>query len=200
MMELATKTATAERRIGNQREVRETMSHLRARILSRSVGWTLAAAFGAAASSLFGQTRPASAPGELPGYQALAPSLEALYLDLHKNPELSLQEEKTAAKLAERMRALGFEVTERVGGFGIVAVLKNGAGPTVMVRTDMDALPIKEATGLPYASATTARSLSGDTVSVMHACGHDIHMSSWIGAATLLANTMARNRWHGTLV
>ena len=201
MIELATNTATAERRMGNQREARGTMKHLRARILSLSRGWTLAtlaAALCAAAASLGAQARPASPPGELPGYQALAPSLDAFYLDLHRTPELSLQEEKTAAKLAARMRALGFEVTERVGGYGIVCVLKNGAGPTVMVRTDMDGLPIKEATGLPYASTATARSVSGDTVSTMHACGHDIHMTGWIGAATLLSQ--GKNRWHGTLV
>jgi len=140
----------------------------------------------------------AGGPPDLAGLDALYPSLDALYCDLHKNPELSLHEEKTAAKLAERMRALGFEVTERVGGYGIVCVLKNGKGPTVMVRTDLDALPIKEQTGLPYASTATATNDAGETVSVMHACGHDVHMASWIGAATLLAK--AKGRWHGTLV
>lgn len=140
----------------------------------------------------------AGGPAELAGLDALYPSLDALYCDLHKNPELSLHEEKTSAKLAERMRAIGFEVTERVGGYGIVCVLKNGKGPTVMVRTDMDALPIKEQTGLPYASAVTVKNDAGDTVSVMHACGHDIHMASWLGAATLLARQ--KDRWHGTLV
>jgi hippurate hydrolase len=137
-------------------------------------------------------------PSELAGLRALYPSLDSLYIDLHKNPELSLHEERTAAKLAARLRNLGFEVTERVGGFGVVGVLRNGAGPTVMVRTDMDALPIKEQTGLPYASTTTVKNDAGGTVPVMHACGHDIHMSSWVGAATLLSRT--RDRWHGTLV
>lgn len=135
---------------------------------------------------------------ELAGLQALYTSLDSLYVDLHRNPELSLHEEKTAAKLAARLRNLGFEVTERVGGYGVVGVLRNGAGPTVLVRTDMDALPIKEQTGLPFASTTTVKNDAGETVPVMHACGHDIHMTSWVGAATLLARM--RDRWHGTLV
>lgn len=126
------------------------------------------------------------------------PSLDALYADLHQHPELSLQEQETAAKLAARLRALGYEVTTGVGGHGVVAVLRNGKGPTVLLRTDMDALPVKEETGLPFASTTTARSGTGETVPVMHACGHDVHMAGWIGAATLLAR--ARDRWRGTLV
>jgi amidohydrolase len=140
----------------------------------------------------------ASGPAELAGLDALYPSLDAFYRDLHQNPELSFQEEKTAAKLATRLRALGFEVTEHVGGTGIVGVLKNGSGPTVLVRTDLDALPIKEQTGLPYASTVTVKNEAGGVVPVMHACGHDIHMVSWLGAATLLAQ--AKDRWHGTLV
>jgi len=139
----------------------------------------------------------ADGPPELAGLDALYPSLDALYIDLHKNPELSLHEEKTAQKMAARLRELGFEVTEHVGGHGVVGVLKNGAGPTVLVRTDMDALPIKELTGLTYASITSTKNDAGETVSVMHACGHDIHMASWVGAATLLAR--AKERWHGTL-
>jgi hippurate hydrolase len=141
---------------------------------------------------------PADGPPELAGLEALYPSLDALYIDLHKNPELSLHEEKTAAKMAARLRAVGFEVTEHVGGHGVVGVLRNGAGPTVLVRTDMDALPIKEQTGLPYASTVSTKNDAGETVSVMHACGHDIHMASWVGAATLLARS--RDRWHGTVV
>lgn len=129
---------------------------------------------------------------------ALYPPLRELYVDLHSNPELSLREEKTSAKLAARLRELGFEVTERVGGLGVVGVLKNGSGPTVLVRTDMDALPVKELTELPYASTVTTKNDAGDTVSVMHACGHDAHMTCWIGAATLLSQT--KDRWHGTLV
>src|SRR5262249_50731485 len=143
----------------------------------------------------------APAPGraeEVAGLDAVYPALDALYQDLHRNPELSNHEVKTAAKMAAHLRALGFEVTEHVGGTGVVGVLRNGAGPTVLVRPDMDALPIKEQTGLPYASAVTAKDDAGAAVGVMHACGHDIHMTSWIGAATLLGR--AKDRWHGTLI
>jgi hippurate hydrolase len=111
---------------------------------------------------------------------------------------LSLHEEKTAAKMAKRLRDLGFDVTTGVGKTGLVGVLRNGKGPTVMLRTDLDALPIEERTGLPYASKVTTTDDTGATVSVMHACGHDIHMTSWIGAATLLLK--AKERWRGTLV
>jgi amidohydrolase len=141
---------------------------------------------------------PSFAAQELQELDALYPSLDALYIDLHKNPELSLHEEKTSSKMAARLRELGFEVTEHVGGYGVVGVLKNGAGATVLVRTDMDALPIKENTGLSYASIVVFKSDDGEAVPVMHACGHDIHMASWIGAATLLAHS--KDRWHGTLV
>jgi hippurate hydrolase len=129
---------------------------------------------------------------------ALYPEVEALYLDLHRNPELSFHEEHTSAKLAARLRALGFEVSERVGGFGVVGVLRNGKGKTVLVRTDMDALPVQERTGLPYASTATGKDDEGRTVPVMHACGHDVHMSAWVAAATLLAR--ARDSWKGTLI
>ncbi|MDQ6893081.1 MAG: amidohydrolase [Acidobacteriota bacterium] len=140
----------------------------------------------------------ADGPAALSGLDALYPSLDSLYIDLHRNPELSLHEEKTAAKLASRMRAAGYEVTEHVGGHGIVGVLKNGAGPTLWLRTDMDALPMKELTGLAYASTVTTKSDAGETVGVMHACGHDIHMVSWLGAASLLARM--KDRWRGTVV
>jgi len=140
---------------------------------------------------------PPSAP-TLPGLDAAYPSLDALYRDLHQNPELSLHEEKTAAKLAAKLRALGFEVTEHVGGTGIVGVLRNGKGPTVLVRTELDALPVKEATGLPYASTATFKDQAGTLIPVMHACGHDVHMTSWVGAATLLANS--KETWRGTLL
>ena len=124
--------------------------------------------------------------------------VESLYVDLHRNPELSLLEEKTALKLAERMRKLGYEVTTKVGGTGVVAILKNGPGPTLLVRTDMDALPVFEKTGLPYASTVTMKdAVTGETVPVMHACGHDVHMAAWIGTATILARR--RDLWHGTL-
>lgn len=136
---------------------------------------------------------PALAP--LP---ALYPDLEALYVDLHANPELSRHEEKTSAKIAERLRRLGYEVTDHVGGFGVVAVMKNGKGPTLLVRADMDALPVEEKTGLPYASKVTTKDDAGSDVHVMHACGHDVHMTSLVGAAALLAK--AKNLWRGTLV
>jgi len=126
------------------------------------------------------------------------PGLIELYQDLHANPELSFQEFETAAKLAERARALGFEVTEGVGQTGVVAVMRNGEGPTVMLRADMDGLPVIEQTGLPYASTRTAIPATGIETGVMHACGHDTHMAAWIGAAQLLAER--RDQWSGTLV
>jgi amidohydrolase len=126
------------------------------------------------------------------------PALMELYRDLHANPELSFEEVETAAKLAARARALGFEVTEGVGKTGVVAVMRNGDGPTVMIRADMDGLPVVEQTGLPYASKVTATPASGVTTGVMHACGHDTHMAAWVGAAQLLAER--RQDWSGTLV
>ncbi len=126
------------------------------------------------------------------------PEVEALYLDLHRTPELSTYEVQTSAKLAERMEALGYEVTTNVGGTGIVAVLRNGPGHTILLRTDMDALPVEEKTGLPYASHVTFKNDSGIVLPVMHACGHDIHMASWFGTAKLMASN--RQSWHGTLV
>lgn len=125
------------------------------------------------------------------------PELFALYTDLHAHPELGGKEVRTAARLAEQMRALGFTVTEQVGGTGVVAVLRNGAGPTVMVRTELDALPMEEKTGLPYASRVQA-DYNGQPSFVMHSCGHDIHMTSWIGTARAL--TAMKDQWHGTLV
>jgi hippurate hydrolase len=153
-------------------------------------------AFVAFASAAHAQS--AKAVPELSGLDRIYPTLDALYQDLHRNPELSKHEDKTAAKLAARLRELGFEVTEHVGGTNIVGVLRNGNGPTVLVRTDMDALPLKESTGLPYASKVTTKSEAGEVTPVMHACGHDIHMASWVGAATLLSGL--KDRWHGTLV
>jgi hippurate hydrolase len=129
---------------------------------------------------------------------SIYPDLDALYRDLHQTPELSSHEEKTAARLAERMRKLGYEVQTGVAGTGVVAVLHNGAGPTVLLRTELDALPVEEKTGLPYASHATGTDPAGKTVPVMHACGHDIHMTSWVGAATLLAQ--AKSQWRGTLI
>jgi amidohydrolase len=146
-----------------------------------------------------GDARAAQAPSPvLEALDGLYPELEALYRELHQNPELSFQEEKTAARLAERLRKLGFEVTQKVGGHGVVAILRNGKGPTVMLRTELDGLPVEEKTGLPYASKVVAKDDSGQSVPVMHACGHDVHMTAWLGTATLLAR--AKDRWRGTLV
>ncbi len=124
--------------------------------------------------------------------------LDALYRDLHSHPELGFQENRTAAILAARMRKLGFEVTEHVGRTGIVAVLHNGAGPVVMVRTELDGLPMEEKTGLAYASRATATREDGTTTFVAHSCGHDNHMAAWLGTAQALV--ALKQRWHGTLV
>jgi hippurate hydrolase len=140
----------------------------------------------------------ASGSPALSPVNTIYPDLEAFYVDLHQTPELSTHEEKTSAKLADRLRQLGYDVTDHVGGFGVAAVLKNGKGPTVLIRADMDALPVEERTGLPYASRVKAKDDAGNLVSVMHACGHDVHMTSLVGAATLLAK--AKSRWRGTLV
>ena len=124
--------------------------------------------------------------------------LEHLYKFLHAHPELSLQEQHSAARMAKELKALGFEVTEKVGGHGVVGVLQNGPGPTVLVRTDMDALPVTERTGLPYASKVRVRDQEGNEVGVMHACGHDMHMTCLVGTARVLA--ALKDRWQGTLV
>ena len=126
------------------------------------------------------------------------PQVQTLYMDLHQHPELSLHEVNTAAKLAARLRELGYDVTEKVGGTGVVGVLRNGAGPTVMLRTELDALPVEEKTGLPYASTVHTKDDAGHDVSVMHACGHDVHMAAWVGTATVMAQT--KKDWHGTLI
>jgi hippurate hydrolase len=126
------------------------------------------------------------------------PAIESLYRDLHQHPELAFNERETAAKLAARAKELGFEVTSGVGGTGVVALLRNGAGPTVMLRTELDALPVQEKTSLPFASKVTAKNAAGETVPVMHACGHDLHMSAWYGTARLMAQN--RKAWSGTLM
>lgn len=129
----------------------------------------------------------------------LLPGLEADYKDLHAHPELAFQEKRTAALVAERLAAQGgWEVTTGVGRTGVVGVLRNGEGPVVMLRADMDALPVKEATGLPYASTVTATDDSGTEVPVMHACGHDMHVAALIGACALLA--ARTDHWKGTVV
>lgn len=129
---------------------------------------------------------------------AIYPQVESLYMDLHRNPELSLHEVKTAATMADNLRKLGFEVTTGVGGTGVVGVLKNGKGPTVMIRAELDALPVPEKTGLPYASHVMSKDDQGGDVPVMHACGHDLHMAVGIGTATLLSQN--KDRWHGTFL
>jgi hippurate hydrolase len=132
------------------------------------------------------------------GLERLLPDLQTLYTDIHAHPELSMQEFRTAGMAAERLRAAGYDVTTEVGKTGVVGLLRNGDGPTVMLRADMDALPVQEATGLPYASTMTSTDREGNTVPVMHACGHDMHVAWLVGAATLLAQT--RDAWRGTLM
>jgi amidohydrolase len=129
---------------------------------------------------------------------AYYPDLRTLYQDIHRNPELGFQEVQTAAKLAARLKGLGYEVTTGVGRTGIVGLLKNGTGPTVMLRTELDALPVAEKTGVAFASTVTVKNLAGTTVPVMHACGHDLHMTAWSGTAKWMAEH--RQQWHGTLM
>lgn len=126
------------------------------------------------------------------------PSLDKLYRELHREPELAMQEVKTAARMAATLRENGFKVTTGVGGTGVVGVLANGDGPVLLIRTDMDGLPVKEETGLPYASTGKGRRNDGAIVDTMHACGHDIHMSIWTGTARLMSHM--RGAWKGTLV
>jgi hippurate hydrolase len=141
---------------------------------------------------------PSTAAALKDAVQADMPSLMALYRDLHANPELSMQEARTPAKLAPELKKLGFAVTEKVGKTGVVAVMKNGSGPVLMLRADMDGLPVVEQTGLPFASKVRATARSGVETGVMHACGHDTHMSAFIGAARRLA--AMKGQWAGTLV
>lgn len=139
-----------------------------------------------------------SVEGVLGRLAEIKPGLHDLYRELHAHPELSGQEHRTAAMIALRLRGLGAEATEGVGGTGVVGVLRNGDGPTVLLRADTDALPVTEQTGLPYASTATGIDADGGTVGVMHACGHDLHVSCLLGALDLLAG--ARTDWSGTVV
>ena len=132
------------------------------------------------------------------GLSILLSDLEALYKDIHSHPELSMQGNRTAGIAAEHLRSADHDVTTGIGKTGVICVLKNGDGPTVMLRADMDALPVREATGLPYASSLTATDREGKAVPVMHACGHDMHVTWLIGAATLFAQH--RDTWRGTLI
>ena len=132
------------------------------------------------------------------GLERLLPDLEKLYTDIHAHPELSMQETRTAGIAAARLRDAGYDVTSGIGKTGVVGLLRNSDGPTVMLRADMDALPVQEATGLPYASKATATDRDGKTVPVMHACGHDMHVTWLVGATAILAQT--RDDWHGTVM
>jgi amidohydrolase len=134
----------------------------------------------------------------LAGYEALRPAQEAFYQDLHHHPELSHQEHRTAQRVAGQLRSDGFTVQTGIGGTGVTGVLANGSGPAVLLRCELDALPLREATGAPYASTDTATDASGHQVPVDHACGHDLHMAAMTGMATLMAGH--RDRWHGTLI
>lgn len=136
--------------------------------------------------------------GLLGEIKQILPVIEATYKDLHQNPELALQEMRTAGIVAQKLCEAGFEVTEKVGKTGVVGILKNGEGPTVMLRADMDALPMKEDTGVSYASTKEGVNAKGETVPVAHSCGHDMHISWLLGAATVLSQ--AREAWHGTLM
>ena len=142
---------------------------------------------------------PTALPLVRAGVEKNYPSLFALYQHLHMHPELSLHEEKTSQRVAEELRRIeGIQVTTNVGGFGVVGVFKNGSGPTILVRCDLDALPVKEQTGLPYASTVMTKDDSGKEVPVMHACGHDVHMTALIGTARVL--TQLKDQWSGTIV
>ena len=134
----------------------------------------------------------------LAGQDAIGAWQEAVYRALHQHPELPDQEVHTAATAADALRKAGYEVHEKIGTTGVVGVLENGDGPTVLVRADMDALPMKEETGLPYASTEHQTDGSGQVVPVAHACGHDVHVTSLMGAARLLAAN--RSAWHGTFI
>lgn len=152
----------------------------------------------AAASALALTTAPAIADPVRDTIVRDLPGLMEIYRDLHANPELSFQEFRSAAKLAAGARKAGFEVTEKVGKTGVVAVMRNGPGPVVLIRADMDGLPVVEQTGLPYASKVRGTSTAGVESGVMHACGHDTHMTAWIETARLMAGN--RKAWSGTLV
>src|SRR3954470_6828583 len=134
----------------------------------------------------------------LGGLDECRPWQEELYRDVHRHPELSHQEQRTASKVADRLRTAGYEVHDGIGGTGVVGVLRNGEGPAVLLRADMDALPVQEATGLPYASEVTGSDADGNPVPVMHACGHAVHVTCLAGAAQLLAD--GREHWSGTLI
>src|SRR5215472_15500844 len=134
----------------------------------------------------------------LAGYEGLRAAQEAFYLDLHRHPELSHQEHATARSVASLLRSDGFTVQTGIGGTGVVGVLANGSGPTVLLRCELDALPLLEDTGAPFASTVTTRNAQGHKVPVDHACGHDLHMACMTGMAKLMAGR--RDLWNGTLI
>lgn len=150
---------------------------------------------GAVSGGAVGAALPAPFTAQLNANYA---AIETLYQQLHSNRELGFHEQQTAANLAQRAKALGYEVTTGVGGTGVVALLRNGPGPTVMLRTELDALPVQEKTGLAFASKVATRNAAGDIVPVAHACGHDLHMAAWYGTAKLMADN--RKAWSGTLM
>jgi hippurate hydrolase len=150
------------------------------------------------AAAAMGISGPAASATLSDSIRADMPQLMALYRDIHAHPELSMQEVRTPALLAADVRKLGFDVTEHVGKTGLVAVLKNGPGPVLLIRADMDALPVKEQTGLPFASTVVGKLPDGTQTPVMHACGHDTHIATWLGTARRLAAMKAQ--WSGTLV
>ena len=154
-----------------------------------------AAAMAAMLSAVGAQGRQTDIAAEV---DAVYPQADALYRELHRQPELSGHEQKTAARLAEGLGTLGFEVTTGVGRTGVVGVLKNGTGPVVLLRTELDGLPVEEKTGLDYASTARTKNDDGVDVGLMHACGHDLHMAAWMATARIMAG--ARDRWAGTLV
>jgi hippurate hydrolase len=152
----------------------------------------------AAAAMTPASPAPATAATLQQSIRADMPMLMELYRDLHAHPELSMEEVRTPALMAPKMRELGFQVTEHVGKTGVVAVMKNGPGPVLLIRADMDGLPVKEETGLPFASKATGKLPDGSETPVMHACGHDTHVTTWLGTARRLA--MMKDQWSGTLV
>ncbi len=171
--------------------------------------WVIAAIIALAATS-WAQTRnlTAASPQD-PNTSRTTPSLpspsddliaklEIIYKDIHANPELSMQEQRTAGIAAEWLRQHGYEVTENIGGTGVVGLLRNGQGATVLLRADMDALPMKENSGLPYASTKTGKSPSGEDTSIAHSCGHDMHVTWLMGATRILAEN--RDKWRGTVM
>jgi len=165
-------------------------------LLSTATGWAQAGgASTAAGQDLSGPRTSKALPG--PTADQLA-KLESVYKDIHANPELSMQEQRTARMAADWLRQQGYEVTEKIGGTGVVGLLRNGEGATVLLRADMDALPMKENTGLPYASTKTGKDPSGVDTAIAHSCGHDMHVTWLMGATQILAQN--RDKWRGTVM